>query len=148
MADSVEVSASTFGANRLGRLLHVRALLLVMWSPLIGTAAAHSATGRHHASITTDHANDEQHDTHNRENILQIHIRLQDAEIREKGHHTYCQLETFARAPLIAGIYLFTKLALFLCRRYGIHLDRISIDASRDCCAPSAKFVEVASVPI
>jgi len=56
-----------------------------MWPPLIGTAAAHTATARHHASTTTDHADDEQRDTHNRENILQIHIRLQAAEIREKG---------------------------------------------------------------
>jgi hypothetical protein len=51
----------------------------------IASAAAHTAAARHHASTTTDHADDEQRDAHNRENILQIHIRLQDAEIRERG---------------------------------------------------------------
>jgi hypothetical protein len=56
-----------------------------MWPPLIRTAAAHTAAARHHASTTTDHADDEQRDAHNRENILQIHIRLQAAEIRERG---------------------------------------------------------------
>jgi hypothetical protein len=56
-----------------------------MWPPLIGTAAAHTAAARHHASTTTDHADDEQGDPHNSENILQIHIRLQAAEIRERS---------------------------------------------------------------
>jgi len=56
-----------------------------MWTPLIGTAAAHTAAARHHASTTTDHADDEQRDAHNRKNILQIHIRSQAAEIRESG---------------------------------------------------------------
>jgi hypothetical protein len=82
---SVEESASPCGTNRLGRLLHVRALLLVVWPPLIATSAAHTAPTRHRASTTTDHAYDEQHDAHNRENILQIHIRLQIAEIKERG---------------------------------------------------------------
>jgi hypothetical protein len=66
-------------------VLHVRAILLVVWPPLIATAAAHTAPSRHHASTTTDHAYNEQHDAHNRENILQIHIRLQAAEIKERG---------------------------------------------------------------
>jgi len=56
-----------------------------MWPPLSGTAAAHTAAARHHASATTDHANDEQQDAHNRENIFQIHIRLLAAEISERG---------------------------------------------------------------
>jgi hypothetical protein len=55
-----------------------------MWPPLIGTSAAHTATTRHHASTTTDHADDEQCDAQNRKNTLQIHIRLQNAEIRER----------------------------------------------------------------
>jgi len=55
-----------------------------MWPPLIGTVAAHTTTARHHASATTDHTDDEQDEAHNRENTLQIHIRLQDAEIRER----------------------------------------------------------------
>jgi hypothetical protein len=80
-----EVSASSSGTKRLGRMLHVRVFLLVMRPPLTGTVAAHTATARHHASTTTDHADDEQHDAHNRENILQIHIRLQAADIRERG---------------------------------------------------------------
>jgi hypothetical protein len=74
MADSsVEVSASPVGNNRLGRLLHVPARLLVVWPPLIAIAAAYTAPTRHHASTTTDHAYDKQHDAHNRENVLQIH---------------------------------------------------------------------------
>ena len=85
-----------------------------MWPPLIGTAAAHAAGAGHHASTTTHHADDKQDDTHNRENSLQIHIRLQAAEIREKG--TILMLVSYRRAPLIAGICLFTKLALFLYR--------------------------------
>ena len=81
-----KVSASSSpGTNRFGRLLHARALLLVIRPPLIGTVAAHAATARHHASTTTDHADDEQRDAQNRENTLQIHIRLQDAEIRERS---------------------------------------------------------------
>jgi hypothetical protein len=56
-----------------------------MGPPLIGTAAAHTAATRHHASTTTDHADDEQHDAHNRENTLQIHIYLQATEIRERS---------------------------------------------------------------
>jgi len=59
--------------------------MLVMRPLLISLVAAHTATSRHHASTTTDHDDDEQPDAHNRENILQIHIRLQAAEIREKG---------------------------------------------------------------
>jgi hypothetical protein len=56
-----------------------------MWPPMIATAAAHTASAGHHASTTTDHADNEQHDAHNRENVLQIHIRLQAAEMRERG---------------------------------------------------------------
>jgi len=56
-----------------------------MWTPLIRTAAAHTAAARHHASTTTDHADDEQRDAHNRENILLIHNCLQTAEIRERS---------------------------------------------------------------
>ena len=56
-----------------------------MRPPLIGTVAAHAATARHHASTTTDHADDEQRDAQNRENTLQIHIRLQDPEIKERS---------------------------------------------------------------
>jgi hypothetical protein len=59
--------------------------MLVAWPPLIATPAAHTASARHHASTTTDHADDKQHDAHNRENILQIHIRLQAAEIKKRG---------------------------------------------------------------
>ena len=59
--------------------------MLVMWPLLIATAAAHTAAARHHASTTTDHADDEQYDAHNRENVLQIHIRLQTAEINERS---------------------------------------------------------------
>jgi hypothetical protein len=55
-----------------------------MRPPLIGAVAAHTAAARDHASTTTDHADDEQRDAHNRENTLQIHIRLQDAEIRDR----------------------------------------------------------------
>jgi len=40
-----------------------------MWPPLIDTAAAHTAAARHHASTIADHADDEQRDAHNRENI-------------------------------------------------------------------------------
>jgi len=58
--------------------------MLVMRPLLISLVAAHTATSRHHASTTTDHADDEQPDAHNRENILQIHIRLQTAEISER----------------------------------------------------------------
>jgi hypothetical protein len=57
----------------------------MMWTPLIGPAAAHTAAAGHHSSTTTDHADDEQRDAHNRENILQIHIRLQAAEISKRG---------------------------------------------------------------
>jgi hypothetical protein len=87
MADSLgrEGSLSTFGTNMLGGLLHVCALRSVMCPPLIGTAAAHTAAARHHASTTADHADDEQPDAHNRENVLQVHIRLQAAEIMERG---------------------------------------------------------------
>ena len=119
-----------------------------MWSSLIGTAAAHTAAARHHASTTTDHADDEQYDAHNRENVLQIHIRLQTAETRERSTMLIVSPNIFGRAPLIEGICLFTKLSLFLYRRYGIDQDRVSIDASGDGGAPSAKFVEVTSVPI
>jgi len=59
--------------------------MLVMRPLLISLVAAHTATSRHHASTTTDHADDEQRDAHNRENILQIHIRLQTAEISERS---------------------------------------------------------------
>jgi hypothetical protein len=79
------ISASCTSANRLGRLLYVRALLLVAWPPLIASPAAHTASARHHASTTADHADNKQHNNHNRQNILQIHIRLQAAEIKERG---------------------------------------------------------------
>jgi len=59
--------------------------MLVMRPPLIGTAAAHAAAAGHHASTTTHHADDKQDDTHKRENSLQIHIRLQAAEIRGRS---------------------------------------------------------------
>ena len=42
---------------------------------------------------------------------------------------------------------MFTKLALFLYRRYGIDQDSGSIDSSRDCGTPSAKFVEITPMP-
>jgi len=74
MIPSVEESVSCTTANRLGRLLYVRALLLVVWPTLIASAAAHTASTRHHASTTADQADNKQHNAHNRENILQIHI--------------------------------------------------------------------------
>ena len=79
-----------------------------MWPSLIGSAATHAAAARHHASTTTGHANNEQRNAHNRENILEIHIRLQAAEIGERGT-TRIQLESFGGAPLIACICLFTS---------------------------------------
>jgi hypothetical protein len=80
-------------------LLHVRALMLVMWPLLIATAAAHTAAARHPASTTTDHADDEQYDAHNRENVLQIHIRLQTAETRERGARCILSARIFRSCP-------------------------------------------------
>src|SRR5258708_35592614 len=122
--------------------------MLVMRPLLISLVAAHTATSRHHASTTTDHADDEQYDAHNHENILQIHIRLQTAETRERSTMLIVSPNIFGRAPLIEGIYLFTKLALFLYRRYGADQDSVSIDASADCGAPAAESVVFASVPV
>src|SRR5579864_847052 len=85
MIPSVEVSVSCPSANRLGRLLYVRALLFVVWPPRVASPAAHTASARHHASATADQADNKQHNAHNRENILQIHIRLQAAETKKRG---------------------------------------------------------------
>jgi hypothetical protein len=98
MIPSVEVSVSCTCANRPGRLLHVGALLSVAWPPLIATAAAHTAPTRHHASTTTDHADDKQHDAHNRENILQIHIRLQALKLR-RGARRLLSARMFRSRP-------------------------------------------------
>jgi hypothetical protein len=66
-------------------VLHVRAILLVVWPPLIATPVAHTASARHPASTAADHADYKQDDAHNRENILQIHIHLQASEIKERS---------------------------------------------------------------
>jgi hypothetical protein len=80
-------------------VLHVRAILLVVWPALIATPAAHTASARHRASTTADDADDKQDDAHNRENILQIHIRLQAAEIKERGV-TLTVISNVSVAPL------------------------------------------------
>jgi hypothetical protein len=85
IGEDTAIATLKSGANRLGRLLQFLTLLVIMWTPLIGTATAHAAAARHHPSTTTDHADHEQRDAHNRKNILQIHIRFQAAEIRERG---------------------------------------------------------------
>lgn len=98
----------------------------LLWTLLVG-ARAPTTTARHHASTTTKNAEDEQPNAHNRENILQIHVCLQElsfvlrtavlkfkdaAKIGQEGHNPNRQVVSFGRAPLIAGFYLCAQLAL------------------------------------